>query len=408
MKKISELIFDHCSWEDFLRYRLSDNFISDAEAEDIRAYVVGREYRRCAEGFANGTPFPPPCAVTINKQFSPKKRTVYQYGREENYFLKFIFFCLLRYDRIFSDNLCSFRKRITVKTVIRRLANIRDIGNRYSYKVDISDYFNSVDISLLLPKLERVLSDEPELFSFLRSVLENPFVLRDGQLTEEKKGIMAGIPVSAFLANLYLCDIDEYFSEKGVIYLRYSDDIIIFADTEREIKEHSDKLRSMLAQHHLTVNHSKEILTAPCEKWEFLGFSYHEGKIDVSSAAIEKLKKKMKRKARSLYRWKIRNNASGERAVGAFIRSFNAKLYSNPKNSETTWTRWYFPVITTDRSLHILDSYMLDCIRYIFAGNYSKSRFELRYEKIKELGYISLVNSYYKYLKDRNKPTDNL
>ncbi len=408
MKIISELLTDHHAWIEFLNYRLTDRFLPSREAEELRAFVLGREYEGCFDAFFGTSLFPTPCASTVNKQFSSRKRTVYLFEKREKYFLKFISFCLLRYDSVFSDNLCSFRKKITVKSVIRRLSSINGIENKYSYKADISDYFNSVDISLLLPVLENTLSDDPKLFSFLRSILENPYVMRDGMAVKEKKGIMAGVPVSSFLANLYLRDIDEYYAKRNVIYLRYSDDIIIFADTEQEIKAHADKLRTMLSEHNLTLNTSKELLTPPHEKWDFLGFSYLDGKIDVSSAALEKLKKKMKRKARTLYRWKIRNGASDERAVRAFISNFNRKLFDNPSNSEATWTRWYFPVINTDESLHILDSYMQDCVRYIAKGNYSKSRFDFRYKKMKELGYISLVNSYYKFIKNRQNPTDIL
>lgn len=398
MKNISEIISDDRKWSQFLEYKLADKYLSSAEQKDIRAYVENREYESCVKDFEDGNSFAYPTVGIINKQFSNKKRTVYRYARAENYFLKYLSFCLLEYDNIFSDNLCSFRKNITVKTVIRRLAGQKGIDKKYSYKVDISDYFNSVDIELLLPMLEEVLKGDRKLFSFMRSILENPYVIKGEDVIKQKKGIMAGVPISSFLANLYLKDIDRWFLEKGITYMRYSDDIIIFADTKQEIEQYSQTLKELLARHNLEINSSKEVYTVPGEKWEFLGFSYCCGRIDISSAATEKLKKKMKRKARALFRWKIKNNTSNERAVRAFITGFNRKLYDNPKNSETTWTRWYFPVINTDKSLRVLDGYMQDCIRYIAAGNYSKSRYNFRYESMKELGYISLVNRYYKFI----------
>ncbi len=397
MKRLSEAITDHRIWLDFLEYKLSDSFLSPSEEADLRKFVENREYADCVDAFISGSPFPYPTSSIISKQFSQKKRIVYRYPREENYFLKFIAFLLMRFDCIFSENLCSFRKNITVKTVIRRLAKLPGIANKYSYKADISDYFNSVDVSLLLPILKETLNNEPELYSFIRSLLENPYVIRDGIKISQKKGIMAGVPISSFLANLYLKSLDERFSEKGIVYIRYSDDIILFADSAEELSEYSAQLKSTLADFHLEINSSKETVTKPGETWEFLGFSYSDGKIDISSAALQKMKKKMKRKARALYRWKIKNQVSDERAVRAFIGSINRKLYDNPRNSETTWTRWYFPVINTDRSLHLLDSYMQDCIRFIASGNYSRSRYNFRYEKMKELGYLSLVNRYYRF-----------
>ena len=107
------------------------------------------------------------------------------------------------------------------------------------------------------------------------------------------------------------------------------------------------------------------------------------------------MKDKMRRKARKLLRWKTRKNASNERAIRAYIKNFNKKLFDNPKNNEITWCRWYFPVITTDNSLHILDEYMIENIRYIATGKHTKANYNLRYETIKEYGFKSLVHSYY-------------
>ena len=39
---------------------------------------------------------------------------------------------------------------------------------------------------------------------------------------------MAGVPLASFFANVYLGELDRIFEKKGIPYLRYSDDIIIF------------------------------------------------------------------------------------------------------------------------------------------------------------------------------------
>ena len=41
---------------------------------------------------------------------------------------------------------------------------------------------------------------------------------------------MAGTPISTFLANLHLAHMDHYFADAGILYARYSDDIILFDD----------------------------------------------------------------------------------------------------------------------------------------------------------------------------------
>jgi hypothetical protein len=149
----------------------------------------------------------------------------------------------------------------------------------------------------------------------------------------------------------------------------------------------------------LEINHRKEYRTIIGEPWEFLGFCVDENGIDLADISLQKMKDKMRRKARALVRWKNRTGACNERAILAFIRHFNRKFYDNPKQHEVTWCRWYFPTITTSKSLHILDEYMVSCIRYIATGKHTKANYNLRYEEIKEFGYRSLVNAYYYYKK---------
>jgi hypothetical protein len=108
-----------------------------------------------------------------------------------------------------------------------------------------------------------------------------------------------------------------------------------------------------------------------------------------------KLKSKMKRKARGLRRWADNNGKEGWMASKAFISHFNRKLYTSESNSEVNWSWWYFPLITTDRSLKELDTYMQDCVRYVATGKRTKARFNFRYEQMKELGLKSLVHEWY-------------
>ena len=265
----------------------------------------------------------------------------------------------------------------------------------WSYKVDISNYFNSVPIGRIRPLLRTALADEPEIARFLESLLVNPLVEDDGMLIAEEKGIMAGTPVSTFLANLYLAHMDHWFSSAGVCYARYSDDMIVFASTEEELARYIEKIREFLSEAGLTVNSGKEERTAPGEMWTFLGICYQDGVIDVAPVSVEKLKGKMRRKARALVRWQTRKEVDGVQAAKAFIRVFNRKLFENTAEHELTWVRWYFPLINTSASLKIIDAYSQQCIRFLATGKHTKSAYNFRYADMKALGYRSLVNRYY-------------
>ena len=113
-----------------------------------------------------------------------------------------------------------------------------------------------------------------------------------------------------------------------------------------------------LEEKKLTLNMNKYAVSKPHEKWEFLGFSYHDHNIDLSDTAIRKMQGKIRRKARGLYRWRQKNGYSFEKTAVAMIRSFDNRFYDLTGNNEFTWTRFYFPVLTVSDGLHKLDEYM--------------------------------------------------
>ena len=328
---------------------------------------------------------------------SAKVRTVYIYPEPHNTVLKLLTHLLLRaYDSLFSAGLYSFRPGRTAKDAIRKLTRVPGIRSMHAYKVDISNYFNSIPVEAFIPKLREAVGNDPKLCAFLTRLLEEPYVLANGQPVAEQKGIMAGTPLSAFYANLYLRELDARFAEAHIPYARYSDDIIVFAPSEAEAHEHAAYIRNHLAASGLAVNPAKESFFAPEEGWVFLGFSYRQGTIDIAPATLAKLKAKMRRKARALVRWRKRNDEEPERAARAFIRVFNRKLLDPPREgNELSWKSWFFPVINTTATLHEIDLYAQDCIRYVLTGTRTKARFNVRYEDLKRLGYRNLVHAYY-------------
>ena len=60
-----------------------------------------------------------------------------------------------------------------------------------------------------------------------------------------------------------------------------------------------------------------------------------------------------------------------------------------------TWSRWFFPCLTTDAGLKEIDRYFQEYIRYTVTGRHYKGNYRIRYEMLKEWGYESLVNAYY-------------
>ena len=395
--EIIEKLLSHAEWKRFLDYKREGGHLSAAEEENLTKCIENKAYLPAAQRLNNGGFFALPKAVQVNKASSGKKRTVFVFEESEKLLQKFIAFCLLDYDGIFADNCYAFRRHTGVKKAVAALMFDKEIDGMYAYKLDIADYFNSVEPTLLLPMLQRAIPSEKKLYRILEEMLLNPYALVDGEQRTMRKGILAGSPVSGFMANLFLTELDKHFAHINAKYARYSDDIIVFAKTQEALQEHIDYMQRFLEEHKLSVNPKKVALTAPGEKWTFLGFSYHRGCIDISPVSKQKMKKKMRRKARALHRWQQNKGVPPERAARAFVKYFDKKLYHNPVNNEITWSRWYFPIINTGDSLRELDGYTQQCLRYIATGKRNSAQFRFTYHEMKALGYTTLVNRFYRF-----------
>ena len=389
-------LFEKSSWERFYEYkdrlRCSKRF-----KKELREFIDSEAYMEYEQQIRTLTDLPLPSKAVISKMSSQKKRTVYKYPYNFNMLLKLLTYLTLRkYDHIYTSSLYSFRPGVCAKDAIMAIFHTKNIRNMYSYKIDVSDYFNSIPVNKMCDALDKTVTDDDKLLSFMKALLQEERVRSGEDIITEQKGIMAGTPIASFYANLYLKELDEHFKELGVLYARYSDDIIVFAHTEDELKVYKNTILEHLKSKGLTVNPDKEVFASPEDGFTFLGVQVKNGDIDIAPASVTKLKQKMRRKRDALKRWQSRSEAEPERAAKAFIRMFNRKLLEPPRGSELSWSRWFFPVINTDRSLRQIDRYAQDCIRYLLTGRHTKARYNIRYEDIKALGYKNVVHEYYK------------
>ena len=360
-------------WQMFLEHKQTNNNMSKDEELALIEFIEKKRFEYFYEQIKAGE-FPKdfPHKLVVNKEDSNKKRIVYSYENEENIVLKFIAYNLYEFDDVFSKNTYAFRRGYGVKDAIWRLKGSEKFEEYYCYKADISNYFNSIDVDLLLEKLSFVKERDVQLYNLFVKILKEERVYSDGKIIQENHGAMAGMPCSPFFANVYLKELDRYFEERNIPYFRYSDDILIFAKDEEKLEEYVAIFKEMLEHNKLIINESKIMLTKPYETFEFLGFSYDRGIIDLSFNTKRKIKAKIKRKAEALRRWQRSKNLTEDKAAIGFINAMNKKFYcGNSKEIDEdafTWSRWVFPNITTDRSLKEIDEYMQQYIRYVITG----------------------------------------
>ena len=391
-----ERLLDQKSWDEFLKAKLDNEYASAFLIRSFHKILKKGDYKKICDELVNGSyTFSIPRKHVISKNSSAKRRVVYSYTPEEMLVMKHISYLLYDYDYLFSKNLYSFRKKTGVKTAIKYIQRKKDLNKLYGYKLDISNYFNSIDIDIFLEDLKKELPDD--IYSLYRNLYKNDDVIFRKQIIREAKGAMAGMPLSAFAANFYIRKIDEFFFNEKVLYLRYADDIIFFTKTKEDREKYSQMLINLLAEKKLKVNHEKETFIEPNEGFEFLGFSIRENRIDISKHSKQKIKAKIKRQARRIRKWCIEKNLPFEKGLIAINKKFNKKFYGK-SNDETSWTYWYFPLINVTDSLKEVDLYFQQEQRYLVSGKHNKRNYrKCPYEKLKQFGYRSLVHEYYKF-----------
>ncbi len=410
MSPSNSLLYALCDkkvWQDFIEEGELERHFFRKEEKELKAFVDSGEYLLAAKKLISNLNVDYPTKHFINKMNSDKKRIIYAFYGSDKYLLKALVWLMNKYDFLFSDNCYSFRKNHSIKNVCAKLRSIPDLEKKYVLKADVHNYFNSIPVERLVKKVKDAISDDSLLQTFLVNLLTQNKSYFEDKLIEEKRGAMAGCPLGGWFANLYLTEMDEYFTKVDIPYFRYSDDILLLCDTEEEMEKYQTLLFDFIEKEGLEINPQKCIKTNPGQVWDFLGLSYKDGEFDLSSSTVKKIKRKIAKRAKGLYVWKSRKNESFEKVAGILIWHFNKLFFGDVlqeslENSERNeeyedfcWKRWYFPVITTTKSLELVDRYLQENIRYLYSGRHYKGNYKITYEDMKKLGYKSLVHEYY-------------
>lgn len=348
-----------------------------------------------------------PKRITINKINTGKKRTVYCFQEDEMMFFRFLNFILSRRELGIDKACYSFRPGFKVKMLFQEILQIQGNNELDVVKADITDFYNSIPIGDL-EWLPEIIKADKKLFLFLQKIYQSEWVTEENRLYRcDAKGIMAGLPICGTLSNLYLRQFDEFARKQAKAYYRYSDDMIFFVAKDQG-SHVLNRIEQDLQVLGLRLNHEKSGITSDGKKWEFLGVEYDDGSLEISSIAMQKIKGKIRRAARSIYRWKIKKGISDKKALMVFVRKFNRKFYGYGNDEqEFTWSKWYFGIINSTKRLHEIDRYFQEYGRYLASGHFQRKNYQkIKYDDFIECSYIPLVTAYYKGIGTNYKSDD--
>ena len=146
------------------------------------------------------------------------------------------------YERLFSDNSYGYRPGRDGKDAITKVKEYAEQGYTHAVALDLSKYFDTLNHEKLLNILRRNVKDE-RVIQWIKRYLKSG-VMENGVVMETEEGSPQGGNISPLLANIYLNEFDQEYQRRGVAFVRYADDIVLLAKSERAARRLLETIRN--------------------------------------------------------------------------------------------------------------------------------------------------------------------
>lgn len=205
------------------------------------------------------------------------------------------------YEPLFSDDSFGYRPGRGAKDAIYRIKEYIEQGYIRAVVLDLSRYFDTLNHTILLNLLRKQVKDE-RVIQMVKRYLKGG-VMENGVETETEEGSPQGGNLSPLLANVYLNEFDWEFHRRGVPCIRYADDIVLLAKSERAVErllESSTKYLEETLKLKVNREKSRTVSVFAIRKFKFLGFCFGKNGKGIYIRVHGKSWKKAKEKLRQL------------------------------------------------------------------------------------------------------------
>jgi len=211
------------------------------------------------------------------------------------------------WDHTFSRWSFGFRPNCSQHDAIRQYWEYVRSGLRYVVDIDLSKFFDRVNHDRLMARLATRIKDK-RVLKLIRSFLTSG-VMIGGLEQPTKEGTPQGGPLSPLLSNIVLDELDKELEKRGLCFVRYADDCVIFVRSERAGNRVMESISRFIEKKlRLKVNREKSAVGRPGER-KYLGFcvtnSRTNPKIRIHWKTIKRFKERVReitarRRGRSL------------------------------------------------------------------------------------------------------------
>ena len=179
----------------------------------------------------------------------------------------------LVYEPKFSDGSYGFRPGRSAHQALRRAQEIINDGYKYCIDLDLEKFFDTVNQSKLVQLLSDTIKDG-RVVSLVHKYLRAG-VMTGHKFEETEQGVPQGGPLSPLLSNIMLNELDRELERRGLPFVRYADDCIIFCKSPRAAERVCESISRFIEKKlFLKVNREKTHVGS-VNGQKYLGYSFY-------------------------------------------------------------------------------------------------------------------------------------
>lgn len=205
------------------------------------------------------------------------------------------------YEPKFSEGSFGYRPGRSAKDAVQKIKEYAEQGYTRAVVLDLSKYFDTLNHELLVNILRRDVKDE-RVIQMIKRYLKSG-VMENGVEVKTEEGSPQGGNLSPLLANVYLNEFDQEFNKRGVPCIRYADDIVLLAKSERaseRLLESSTKYLEGTLKLRVNREKSRTVSVFAIRNFKYLGFCFGKNRKGICVRVHGKSWKKAKDKLRKL------------------------------------------------------------------------------------------------------------
>ena len=271
------------------------------------------------------------------------------------------------YEPIFSENSYGFRPNRSCHDAILKSKEIMNKGYKWVVDLDLEKFFDTVNQDLLISIIRKTVNED-KVVSLIRKYLQAG-VLVNGVFENTEKGTPQGGNISPILSNIMLNELDKELEKRGLQFVRYADDCVIFTKSKKSAERVMESITKFIeTKLRLKVNRAKSKVDKPW-RIKYLGFSFYQsrGKVEI----------RIHPKSIAKFKDKIREITSRSNAMSMEVR------YEKMKQVIRGWVN-YFKIANMKRIAQKLDEWIRRRIRMCYWKQWKKIK--TKHDNLVKLG----------------------